>query len=92
MADRETHRVSLAQPYHYELPDDLVFEGLAAPRGKELIRLRFSRRRGTTIDLPLSADALEGLVQEVGLLHGRAAQEMKAELDDLHSKGLQILK
>jgi len=92
MADQEVQRVLLARPCPYVLPDDLMFECLAAPQGKELIRLRFSRGRGTTIDLPLSANALERLVQEVGLLHGTPAEEMKEELADLQSKGLQIHK
>lgn len=91
MPGPERRRVSLVGPYHYELPSDLVFEGLAAPEGKELVRLRFSRGYGTAIDLPLNAAALERLVQEVGLLHGTPKEDMAQELADLQSKGLQIL-
>jgi hypothetical protein len=55
-------RVLLAQPCPYILPDDLVFEDLVPAAGKEKARLRFSRRRGTTLDIPMSAAALAGLI------------------------------
>ena len=90
MTDQERRLLPLANRGHYVLPEDLVFEGLAAGRGTALIRLRFSRSPYTTIDLPLSAGALEHLAQEIGLLYGKMAAEMSTELADLHSKGLQI--
>jgi len=83
--------VLLARPCPYDLPDDLAFVGLVRPRRKETIRLRFARKRGTTLDLPLSAEALADLVQEIGLLHGSSASEMAAELADQEQKGLRIL-
>lgn len=83
--------VLLARPGPYDLPDDLSFEGLARPQGGEVIRLRFSRKSGTTVDLPLSAEALSALVQEVGLLHGQGPETIQAELSDPQEKGLGVL-
>jgi hypothetical protein len=63
-----------------------MFEGLVRPQGKEIIRLRFSRHRGTTVDLPLSAIALADLVQTLGLLHGFPAEEIGSQLSALYPK------
>ena len=67
----------------YILPADLMFEGLALPQGTETARIRFSRGRGTTLDIPLSAESLAGLVQVMSSLYGKLPEELPEELDRL---------
>jgi hypothetical protein len=81
---RTTQEVLLARrDCAYSVPSDLAFEGLALPQGTEIIRIRFSRDRGTTLDIPLSAEALADLVQVVSSLHGTPPDRMPAELEYL---------
>ncbi len=79
MAEQEP--VLLARPCHYILPDDLRFEGLAPSQGRETARIRFSRRGGITLEIPLSAEALALLAQCLAPLHGKLPEEVPAELD-----------
>jgi len=81
MAEQE--RVLLARPVRYILPDDLRFEGLAPSQGKETVRIRFSRRGGTTLEIPLSAEDLALLAQCLAPLHGFPPNEIPAELEQL---------
>jgi hypothetical protein len=75
--------VSLLRSIAYFLPDDLMFEGLVVPKGKETVRIRFSRGRGTTLDIPLSAESLALLIQTLGSLHGSTPRDLPAELGRL---------
>ena len=58
----ETRRVPilLARRLEYELPSDLELIGIVQREGVEAVRIRFSRGR-TTLDLPLTYDALDKL-------------------------------
>jgi hypothetical protein len=78
-----TQDVLLARPVRYILPDDLMFEGLAHPQGTETARIRFSRGRGTTLDIPLSAESLAVLVQVMSSLHGVPTNKLADELEYL---------
>ncbi len=83
MASRPTEDVLLLRPCRYVLPDDLRFEGLVPPQGTETVRIRFSRKRETTLEIPLSAEALALLVRCLGPLHGIPADEIAEELERL---------
>jgi hypothetical protein len=76
-----------ARQCRYNLPEDLEFVGLAAPQGREIIRIRFSRGRGTTLDLPLSAETLAALVQPLSSLHGLTPEKLPDELEHLRLSG-----
>jgi hypothetical protein len=76
----------LRQPCHYSLPDDLRFQCLARSRGKEIVRIRFSRGPATILDLPVSAETLAALAHALTPLHGNVAEE----LADLQKKGLRL--
>jgi hypothetical protein len=91
MPNPERLPVSINRPNPYDLPDDLEFQNLVRPQRKELIRLRFRRERGTTLDLPLSAKAVADLLQTIGLLHGKLPEELSAALHELSLSGLEIL-
>jgi hypothetical protein len=83
MALPPTENVLLSRPVRYILPDDLTFEGLALPQGKETARIRFSRGRGTTLDIPFSAECLAALAQTMGSLHGTPPEGIAGELERL---------
>jgi hypothetical protein len=84
MADLVTQEILLSRrDCRYILPADLMFEGLARPQGTETIRIRFSRERNTSLDIPLSAESLAVLVQVMSSLHGTPAEEMAEELEYL---------
>jgi hypothetical protein len=84
MALPETQEILLARrDCRYILPDDLMFEGLSPSQGKETVRIRFSRGRNTSLDIPLSAESLAVLVQVMGSLHGTRAEQMPGELERL---------
>jgi len=63
MSDDRPERVLLSRPCRYILPKDLTFEGLADPVGGEVVRILFSLgpRGGTTLEMPLSAEAFAAL-------------------------------
>jgi hypothetical protein len=67
----------------YILPDDLMFEGLVRPQGREIARIRFSRGRNTSLDIPLSAASLAVLIQVMSSLHGTPAERLPEALDQL---------
>jgi len=64
----------------YILPADLKFEGLVRPQGTETARIRFSRERNTSLDIPLSAESLALLVQVMSSLHGTPPEGILKEL------------
>lgn len=78
MAEQE--RVLLSRLCRYVLPDDLRFEGLVPAQGREIVRIRFSRQRGTTLEIPLSAEDLALLVQCLAPLHGLLPNEIPDKL------------
>jgi hypothetical protein len=65
------------------LPDDLEFAGLVEPQGKEIIRIRFSRGRGTIVDIPLLAETLASLAYVLGPFRGIEPPELADEITDL---------
>jgi hypothetical protein len=94
MADSQlTQRIFLARrSCRYILPNDLEFVGLAESKGEEIIRIRFSRGRGITLDLPLSAENLAALAYTLGPLRGIEPAELADEIADLQQKGLPTLR
>jgi len=82
---QETLRL-LRQPCHYSLPGDLRFQCLARSRGKEIIRIRYSRGPATALDIPVSAGTLAELARALVPLHGKVPEE----LTDLQKIGLQL--
>jgi len=87
MPESERQLPLAARQCRYTLPDDLEFAGLAPSQGREIIRIRFSRGRGTTVDLPLSAETLAALVQPLSSLHGRTPSQLPDELEHLRLCG-----
>jgi hypothetical protein len=65
----------------------LEFEGLFPSEGTEVIRLQFSPKRGTTLDIPLSAKALSDLERTLSLLRGILPEEMAETIDGLVKDG-----
>jgi hypothetical protein len=74
-----------------ELDGDLQFEGLARPKGNEVIRLRFFRIGDIKLDIPLSAETLADLAHVLGPLRGIEPDSLIHEIADLEKKGLRIL-
>ena len=73
-------------PVTTSLPGDLRFQCLARSRGKEIIRIRFSRGPATALDIPVSAETLAELARALVPLHGKVPEE----LTDLQKIGLQL--
>jgi len=89
MSHPEKVPVLLTRPCHYTLPDDLKFATLAPGLGEAITCMRFVRRNGTVLDLPVSAEVLCDLVRTLHPLFGNhAPDEIQAELSDLVSNGL----
>ena len=74
-------------PGLYLPPAGAVFEGLVPPRGEETIQIRFSLGRDKLLDIPVSAESLEKLMQRTSAFHGRVAIEMAAEVENLRQQG-----
>lgn len=84
--------ISILRPGAHSLPDDLAYDGIVQCRGKEMLRIRFSLKYpDRTVDLPLSLEALAGLLQEVGFLNGVLDEELPEEVERL-LKNLQPLR
>jgi hypothetical protein len=76
-------RLLLAQQCLYIAPDDLSFEGLVPSQGTETVRIRFRRRRETTLEIPLSAEDLALLAQCLAPLHGLTPPEIPDAMQEL---------
>jgi hypothetical protein len=83
--------VLLSRPGPYRLPDGLRFVGLGRPQDKEIIRIRLSRGPATTLDIPVSAEALADLAHALCPLYGSTPEQIADNLADLQQKGLQLL-
>ena len=71
------------RPGRSSLPIGLKFVGLFRSEGTETVRIRFALDHDKLLDLPLSAEALAALVQPLYWLHGKAPDELPAELESL---------
>jgi hypothetical protein len=83
--------VRLARPGRYILPDDLEFECLVPCPSEGIIRIRFSRARGTKLDLPLSERALADLARTLFSLHGFLPDKIFEGLEEFRKVGGPVL-
>ena len=72
---------------HGCLPIGLKFVGLVRSQGTETVRIRFSLDHDKLLDLPLTAEALAGLVQPLSALHGKTPEELPEEVAYLREIG-----
>lgn len=68
MSARRTRPVQLVLPFRYTLPDGLRFLSRVNPEGTEVVRLRFSKVGGATLDFPLSEDTLVDLIDALSTI------------------------
>ena len=83
----EDRTLSLGLPGHYRAPDGVAFVNLVVLAGGEKVHIRFSRGPNILLDLPLSAESLEQLIQLLGPLHGIPQQLLPPELETLRKQG-----
>jgi hypothetical protein len=80
--------LSLSRPIRYVTKDDLMFQGLAPPSGREIVRLRFSRPYGAELEIPLQVESLKHLVQVIGPLHRTPIQDLATAVNELRTRFL----
>jgi hypothetical protein len=71
----------------YTLPDDLRFVTLVRAADKGTIKIRFSRPRDTTLDLPVSAETLADLIHAMGHMYGTPPNEIPQVIENYRQQG-----
>jgi hypothetical protein len=84
--------IPLSRPGHRALPEGLEFLCLARSRGGEALRLRFRRDvdRRVVVDLPVSAETIARLVQELSLFRDVIPQDVPDAIANFQQMGGRI--
>jgi len=90
--EQQTLHLSL-RSCRYTVPDDLTFVGLVRAEGAKTTSIRFVRdRHGTTLDIPLSAEALADLIHALGHMYGTTPEDVPAVLEEYRLQGGPIVR